>query len=202
MMKWKNNKGIGLIELLVVIAVVAMTTPLLFWMFTYGLQSYSSYNKYIEQQYKVMDVTQRIRKDIEESAAYKIAYDTSVNPIPLNILTLWVPDDDSDVSTFSIRIWKIEAGKLYLKTGAGTVSDGLDAMADGSGYTEILGGLDTSTDTDHLGNYFLPTRFEFVKDRILLSIKPVKENTVVSKNRNVIKPVVTEFSIRYKENIA
>ena len=198
-MKRKNNKGIGLVELLIVMAVSAMIAPILFWVFSYGIQSYTSYNKYIDQHYKVMEVTQRVRKDIEEAAAFKIVYDATVTPIAASVLTLWIPDDDTDVNTFKIKIWKIDGEKLYSKHSTGTIDDGKAAALESDGYSEILGGLDTDTVTA-IPNY-MPTRFENIDDRILLSIKPLTENTVVSKNRNVTKPVVTEFSVRYKEEI-
>lgn len=198
-MKRKNNKGIGLVELLIVMAVSAMTAPILFWVFSYGIQNYTSYNKYIDQHYKVMDVTQRVRKDIEEAAAFKIVYDATVYPIAASVLTLWIPDDDADVNTFSIRTWKVEGGKLYLKYSTGTIDDGKTSTLESTGYSEVLGGLDTDT-VAAVPNY-MPTRFENIDDRILLSIKPLTEKTVVSKNRNVTKPVVTEFSVRYKEEI-
>jgi len=200
-MKRKNNKGIGLIELLIVVAIGAMTAPILFWVFSYGVQSYSSYNKYIDQHYKVMEVTQRIRRDVEEAAAYKVVYDATVDPIAASVVTLWIPDDDGDADTFDTRIWRVSNGSLFFKSiSNGSIADGISATLDGNGYSEILGGLDTTTVADSPSNY-MPTRFEWIDDRILLSIKPVSENMAVSKNRNVTKPVVTEFGVRYKDQI-
>ena len=194
-----NNRGFSLIELLIAVAVSALAAPLVFWIFSYGIQSYSSYSKYMEQHYKVMDVTQRIRKDIEEAAAYKVVYDATVTPIPASVLTLWIPDGDSDYNTFTIRTWRIGDGGLFLKSSTGTAEDGRAAALDGSGYSGVLDGLDTAT-VEAVPNY-MPTRFECIDDRILLSIKPLADNTAAAKNRNVNQPVVTEFSVRYKEKI-
>lgn len=203
MKKLKNNKGIGLVELLIVIAVAAMTAPLLFNVFIYGLHSYGSYNKYIDQHYKVMEVTQRIRKDVEEAAAFKVVYDATVDPITESVLALWLPDDDGDVGTYSVRIWKVSGGCLYFKGLSNeTIENGINAAAEPAGYSEILGGLDTSTVAASPSNY-MPTRFDYIdiNKRILLSIKPVAQNTATSKNRNVAKPVITEFCVRYKDKI-
>jgi len=198
-MKFYDKKGISLVELLIVIAVSALTAPILFWVFGYGIKCCSSYSRYIDQHYTVMELTQRIRKDIEEAAAFKIVYDATVDPISASVLTLWIQDTDGDVNTYSIRSWRVENGKLYLKSITGTIDEGRTATLDNSGFTEIMGGLNTATVTA-TPNY-MPTRFEKIDERILLSIKPVAQNTVASKNRNVEKPVVTEFSIRYKDEI-
>lgn len=202
MKKIKNNKGIGLVELLIVIAVAAMTAPLLFSVFMYGLQSSVSYNKYIDQHYKVMEVTQRVRKDVEEAAAFKVIYDSSASPITESVLILWLPDDDGDAGTFSVRIWKVSGGCLYYKgLGNTTYEVGIDAAKDPTGYSEILRGLDTST--VEAEPIYMPTRFDYIdiNKRILLSIKPAAQNTTASKNRNVTEPVVTEFCVRYKDKI-
>lgn len=196
-MKTKNNKGIGLIELLVVTAVIALTTPILFWVFLYGVQSFSTYSKYMEQHYKIIDVTQRIRKDVEEAAAYKVVYKADVSPIPGSVLILWIPDDDGNdaIDEFTIKAWKLYEGSLLFKSCSGGLADGKEDL--NSGFSEILDGLDTSTVTEGGSNYML-TRFEKSGNRLLLSIKPAAENIYGFKNRNVTVPIITEFSVDYK----
>jgi len=203
MMKIKSNKGIGLIELLIVIAVAAMTAPLLFRVYIFSLHSFGSYSKYIDQHYKVMEVTQRIRKDVEEAAAFKVVYDATVDPITASVLTLWLPDGDGNTGTYSVRIWKVSGGCLYYKSlSNGTIENGINATEESTGYSEILSGLDTATVAASPSNY-MPTRFDYIdiNKRILLSIKPAAQNTAASKNRNVAKPIITEFCVRYKDKI-
>jgi type II secretory pathway pseudopilin PulG len=195
-----NNKGISLIELLVGVAVVAITAPMLLWFFMFGIQSFSTYNKYIEQHDRVIDVTQRIRKDVEEAAAYKVVYDTTVSPIVASVLTVCIPYNDGNEDTFTIKTWRLEDGELLFKSCTGDYAKGHDEALDSTGYSKILDGLDTST-IEAPSSRYMPTRFQKYDNRVMLSIKPIERNKNVHKNRNVTKPVITEFSVDYKDQI-
>lgn len=196
-MKINNNKGFGLIELLVVIAVVALSVPVVLSVYIYGLQFSSTYSRYMEQHFQVVDVTQRIRKDIEEAAAYRVVY-TPHDSSP-NALVLWIPEEDAGgeiaAGDYTIRIWKLENEKLLLKTCA--ADSEIEVELGGSGFEPVLEGLDTSV----VGGDAL-TRFERVTgERLLLSVKPVEKNAPLHRNRNVTKPIITEFSVLYKESL-
>lgn len=196
----KNKKGFALVELLVVVAVVAMTTPLLFWVYLYGIQTFSTDNRYVEQHYKIIDVTQRIRSDIEKAAACKVVYDASATPLEASVLALWIPDDDADTAdNYFIRIWRLEDGKLLFKSGTGGYGAGSAQALDSSGYDTLLDGLDTAAAVKDDGTAYMPTRFEKLGDRVVLSIKPIETNERAFKNRNVTKPIITEFSVAYKD---
>ena len=205
-----NKKGYGLVELLLVMAVIAISMPLLFLIYTYGIQAFSTGNRQVEQHYKIIDVTQRIRKDIEEAAAIKVYFDASDEGKPeASELTVWIPDDDeATLDYYMVNRWRLEDGQLYLKSCQGTypasdnflaAEDGLDAIA----FTPILDGLDTGAVQWENGTWHMPTRFDksLNGDVIILSVKPVETNEFAFRNKNVTNPIITEFSVLYKKII-
>lgn len=203
----KNQKGYGLIELLLVVAVIALSMPLLFWIYIYGVQTFSTDNRHMEQHYKIINVTQRIRQDIEEAAACKAPYNASASEGPqASELTVWIPDQNEMTSDYyTVKRWRLENGHLYFKSCEGeypAVEDPVeteDALA-GIEFISILDGLDTKAVQDG-SRWHMPTRFEKIADTIILSIKPVETNDLAFRNRNVTKPIITEFSVSYKNLI-
>jgi len=198
-----NKKGYGLIELLMVVAVVAMMTPLLFWVYVHGIQSFSTNSRYVQQHYKVIDATQRIRKDIEESASCKVAYDATVEP-RISVLRLWIPVEDLQIhDRYIIKTWWLENGELLFNSYEGDYNTGKDEALENTDFIMILDGLDTTAVKTEIGTWYMPTRFEKHSDdsRIVLSIKPLGTNDHAFKNRNVTKPIITEFSVLYKDLI-
>ncbi len=203
----KNKKGYSLIELLLVVAVIALSMPLLFWIYMYGVQTFSTDNRHMEQHYKIINVTQRIRQDIEEAAACKVPYNASASEAPqASELTVWIPDQDETTSDYYIvKRWRLEDGHLYFKSCEGVypaVEDPVETEAAlaATGFVSILDGLDTNAVLDG-GRWHMPTRFEKIADTIILSIKPVETNELAFRNRNVTKPIITEFSVSYKNLI-
>lgn len=195
----KNQKGVSLIELLIVIAVVALTMPLLFYVFIDGVKSFNTYSKFAGQQDKVMGVTLRIRKDIEEAEGYKL-YSSAHPDAPVSILALRYPlyeEGQKQPVKYRYRYWKFESSKLSVMVNEGNT---LNAVGD---YEAVVDGLDTSKITveppGESPREVMLSGFAQTRGRIVLSIKPVNENQV-HKNRNVTKPIIAEYSVDYKNN--
>jgi len=192
----KNQKGIALIELLVVIAMVAFITPLLIYVFIDGTESFNTYSKYSNQHDKVIGVTMRIRNDIEEAEGYKLY--NSFDHVPVSILALRYPvyeEGSRQPVRYMYRYWKLEGGKLSVMT-----NEGNSLNASGS-YETVVDGLDTSVvyvePPDGSPRTVMVSGFSEIPGRIILTVKPKKDNTV-RQNRNVTEPVITEFFVDYK----
>jgi type IV pilus assembly protein PilA len=170
----KKNSGFSLIELLIALMIVAMVTTLATIVLTFGLQSFGTSTKQISQQAKVLEVTGRIRKDIEEAASCGYKNSAGGSAIELKYPEPEVPD----------RVWIFKNSGLYLKIGTA-----MEVL--------VVGGLDTNLLNN--GDYDTRvTRFQKINNSIYLSIKPVKTNTTLHQNRNINNLVITEFSVKYK----
>lgn len=109
-----NRKGISLVEIVITLALVAVITPILFVVFTYGVDIFYSYGRYIEQQDTVSDVLNHLRGDIKNAYQFKVED---------NVLTLI----DSEGTQ---RIWAIDDNKLKFISSTGNehdVVEGIDA---------------------------------------------------------------------------
>jgi len=107
-----NKKGITLVEIVITLALVAVVTPLVFAVFTYGVDIYYSYGRYIEQQDNVSDVLSHLRGDIKNAYQYKVED---------NVLTLIYSDGTQ-------RIWKLADSKLKFIDSEGNEQDVVEGI--------------------------------------------------------------------------
>lgn len=168
--KIKSKRGFSFIELLIALMVVAMVSTLVTTLLLFGLQTFGTSTKQIAQHDVVMDVTQRIRNDIELAAScgYK-------NTLTESVLKLTFPDP----LAVPDREWKFYDSKLYLNG------------------EEVIHGLNTELEDSTDGDTRI-SRFQKLDNCIYLSIQPTKTNTTIHLDRNVRKPIITEFSVAYK----
>ncbi len=164
----KNKKGLTLIELILYIALLAIILPVISTMVVYGFDSYRSNYNMVQQEDTVNRAVQFLRKDIEAAAVIQV--DPSEK-----ILTLgyYVPPN-TPPNPPTTREWKLDGSALYL------------------GTSEMVNGIDSANSSFKLVNKGTD------KVRIVLTIKPEETNKIKNKNRNYIKPIITEFSVKYK----
>ncbi|HEY9063230.1 MAG TPA: hypothetical protein VIO64_22450 [Pseudobacteroides sp.] len=170
----KNKKGISLIEVLLYVALLGMVLPMVSTMLMHGFDSYKSNYRFIEQENMISNVTHLIRKDIE--SAKTIIFNPDGKEITLKF------------SGKSDKTWKFDSTDSTIKVGSTIVARNIDVSK--SSFDKQIDSL-SYTET-HTGAKV------FDKGYILLTIKPVETNKKI-KNRNFTKPIITEFSVRYKE---
>lgn len=183
-MKINNNqKGFSLIEVVITIAILGVITSVIYSVFQFGIDSYYSGSSYSSQQNKVVDAVQFFRSQVEESKSvkYYISDDGSEEALLLsnnhlggdemvNLYTAAI----SGTPTNDIKAWKFESDTL-MHMGWGATS-----------YKNIVENLDISG-----------SGFFYNNARIVMKVKPENLNKKY-KNRNILKPITTEISIRYK----
>lgn len=197
----KNRKGLSLTELMIALVLIGIVSPLIFTIFVFGLEDYSTTTKYVNQQYSVMEVTRYIRQDVE--AAKKVIYvckDEGGN-LKIEEVIFMFPDK-------SLRIWEFgtsgKAGDSFKGLRLKSVPSGkYDFDEEGKyvidetiEYENIIGNLDLSQ-----SGFALDT-FDINKgiSRLMLTIRPEKLNTTKYRGRNINENIITEFSVRNKIN--
>lgn len=200
----KNKKGFSLTELLVVMAIIGITMPLIFTIFVFGIEDYSTTTKYVDQQYSVMEVTRYIRQDVE--AAKKITYVRETEDASAKIVEVIFEFPDK-----SLRFWKF--GKFHeadddgintveglgLKVIPSSGHSGQDAdtgkyvITSPNEYEDIIGKLDLTQSGFEVDSFSGdgPTK-------LILTIKPEQLNKTKYRGRNINENIITEFSVRYK----
>lgn len=87
-------------------------------------------------------------------------------------LTLDILNFTSTSTSKTTKVWSLDSANKSLNLGT----------------TQVINGIDVSN-----------SKFQLNSDgRLVLIIKPIETNKVKNKNRNFLKPIVTEFSVRYK----
>lgn len=199
----KNRKGFSLTELLVVMAIIGITMPLIFTIFVFGIEDYSTTTKYVDQQYSVMEVTRYIRQDVE--AAKKVTYVLTSDDASAKIGEVIFEFPDK-----SLRVWKfgkfheadydgidtvIGLGLKNVKSTEYTFDEATDKYSINTSveYQGIIGKLDLTKSTFDVDGFSGdgPTKF-------ILTIKPEQLNKTKYKGRNINENIITEFSVRYK----
>jgi type II secretory pathway pseudopilin PulG len=71
----------------------------------------------------------------------------------------------------AVKVWTLDVADNSLKVGS----------------TQVVDGIDVSN-----------SNFYKQSGRLILEIKPIETNTKKYKNRNYTEPIITEFSVRYK----
>lgn len=178
MLKNINCKGVSLIELLVTIAVISVITPVIFMIFVNGYHTFVGGTNYIDQQYKIQDVIDSIRDDIEK--AKEITFIVEKKKIdPLVIYNSVEFNFSNDVSKIDKRTWKFENGQLMLKINNGE-------------FVTVVRDIDSDM------SYFAYYTDGYGVKQLVLDIFPLSNDRILNKGSNVQELITTEFSVRYK----
>ncbi|AEV68045.1 PulJ/GspJ family protein [Acetivibrio clariflavus] len=195
----KNKKGISLTEVLVALALVGIVSPLIFTIFVFGLEDYSTTTKYLNQQYSVMEVIRYIRQDIEAAKKVTYLYTEEAEGPEIKEIIFEFPNGD-------LRMWKFEAlgddgdsfKGLRLKSvpkGKYTLDDEKYEITDSSiEYQNIIDKLDLSQSGFEIKSE------SATPSKLILTIRPERLNKTRYRGRNVNENIITEFSVRYKIN--
>lgn len=176
----KNKKGISLIEVLLYVTLLGIVLPMISTILMHGFDSYKSNYKFIEQENTISNVTHLIRKDIE--SAKTIIFSPDGKSITLKFL------GKSD------KTWMFDSTNSTIKAGSNVVAKNIDVSQ--SSFEKYINSADIEQGYDgtNLTNINI-----YKKGYIILTIKPQETNDKKYKNRNFTKPIITEFSVRYKE---
>ncbi len=198
-----NKKGFSLMEIMVAMMIVGLISTLTASLFIFGLQSFNTTTRQIHQHDIVTEITRRISKDIQEASACHVKLEVTLGDInSYSELYLEFPTPSGITPAPSApnwKCWKIQNGKLYLMIGPKNKYENGDYNP--NNFKEILSGLDTGQYQDNLANTTLYSRFQRFNDTLELSIKPSSTNTTIHKNKNIIKPIISEYSVKYKEDL-
>lgn len=167
-----NNKGFSLIEVVLVLAITAIIAPMFYGIFNFGLSSYTTGNNYLIQQDIVTDSINILSSDIERAASYRL-WNTDTDKYEL---TLW----DRNIDTYNLvneRTWILGDNSLSFDNGSGILNT-------------VIKDIDTTN-----------SKISLFDSSIQIEIKPINKNDVINKNRNVLKPVITEVLVLYKEKV-
>ena len=94
--KGLNKNGISLVEVVISVALIAVISPVLYAVFTYGVDVYYSYGRYVKQQDTVIQVLNHLRGDVKN--AYKLEVDDDNKVLTLidseHTQRIWAIDDN------------------------------------------------------------------------------------------------------------
>jgi len=190
-MKIADRRGFTIIEILIALLVVAVISTVMTSMLIFGLNTFSTSTNNISQHDLVIDIMNRIGKDISEATAYKY-YPDMTDTHPYTELTLQFPNKNR-------KRWRFQDGTLAL---AILTYDSSTDTYNEKDYPDLLKGLDTDKTTTIGGITKVDFISKFEKfdstSSIQLTVKPTATNTNRYKERNVNKPIITEFSVLYK----
>lgn len=122
-----NKKGITLVEMVITLGIIAAITPVLFAIFTYGVDVFYSYGRFVKQQDDVAMVLSHVRDDVKNAYLYKVEDD--------NKLTLKYTDGTQ-------RVWYLDDDKLKYINESGVQSDvvqGIDTGVSSIRHTDSGG---------------------------------------------------------------
>ncbi|KNY28204.1 hypothetical protein Bccel_3478 [Pseudobacteroides cellulosolvens ATCC 35603 = DSM 2933] len=159
-------------EVLIYTALLGIILPVMSSILLYGFDTYKSNYNYIRQEDMVSNVSNLLRKDIEASKIIKIISDKE--------LQLTFPDGKS-------KTWKFGSDNT-LKVGTTIVAKDIDSSS--CKFEKRV----PSAPTPNWENKILVD-----EGYVVLTIKPIETNSKKFTNRNFSKPIITEFSVRYKE---
>jgi len=198
-----NRKGFTLVEMLITVALIGILSPLLFSIFVFGIQDYTSTNKYIGQQNKVNEAIRLIRQDYEECKEVVVGMTSVADGAKVIWVKFEFPESYATPAPSATpipkpknKVWSFfkDEGTLSLYVGNDDPVTQFDSMA----FSPMVKGLKTlPTDpTD-----FAYSKFEFNSDTLKLYVKPIADNEQY-RGRNIKEQIITEFSVRnkYKKN--
>lgn len=178
-----NKKGFSLIEIVITIAILGVITSVIYSVFQFSIDSYYSGANYAGQQDRVNNTMQILRSQIEESNSIKYFLNPNGPESVLIISDSHYSSDEivdlylgvkSGVPSNEIKAWKFENEELlFLKSGK-------------TSYEVLINGID-------IGN----SGFGINGERLIVKVKPLNINEKY-KNRNIMEPIVMEFSISNK----
>mgnify|MGYP000854752596 CR=1 FL=1 len=120
--KGLNKNGISLVEVVISVALIAVISPVLYAVFTYGVDVYYSYGRYVKQQDTVIQVLNHLRGDVKNAYKFEV-------------------DDDNKVLTLidsehTQRIWAIDDNKLKFIDSVGNEQDVVEGIDTENSYFE------------------------------------------------------------------
>jgi type II secretory pathway pseudopilin PulG len=175
----ERKKGLTLIELLLYIALLGIILPIMTSILMYGFDTYNTNVKFIKQEDMISNVSHLLRKDVEKARRIEI---NSTN----NEMTLYFYDG---TGAFTQKKWKFDNTDNTLKVNDKTIIKNIDAN-NSSFKTDLAGASSTLTSEG---------KTLWNNGTLILTLKPIETNKKKSQNRNFTKPIITEFSVRYKE---
>ena len=191
-MNLKSKKGFTIIEMLVALLIMGILSTLVTAEMIYGFQTFNTSTGQMSQQYKVMEGIERIRKDVNHASAIRVDNDFVVKN---SVLVLRFPDFKT---TQEQKYWRIQDNKLWTKIDK--VDIGTNAIISIGNYIEVIGGIDTEYEIISSRNT-LHSWFEINDNQLYFTIKPIATNKTMHLNRNVNQPIITDFSVLYKDPI-
>jgi type IV pilus assembly protein PilA len=138
--KGLNKKGVSLVEIVITLALIAVIAPILYAVFTYGVDVFYSYGRYVKQQDTVTEVLNHLRGDIKNAYQFKVDG---------NVLTLI----DSNNTQ---KIWLLDDNKLKYVDSAGNEQDvveGIDTANSSFSYSGQVIVLNIQPITTNSGKY-------------------------------------------------
>jgi prepilin-type N-terminal cleavage/methylation domain-containing protein len=201
-MIFKRHDGFSLIEIIMALMIVGLITTISTSLFIFGLRSFNTTTRQITQHDIVTEITRRISKDIQEASAYNFRLNVTEGAIEsYSELFLQFPSTPSGIiptpAALNWKSWKIQDGKLSVQVGPKTTYSVSDYNP--NNYKEVLSNIDTSEFKEKSGNITLKSRFQEVNKTLLLCLKPKTTNVTIHKNRNILEPIITEYSVKYKD---
>lgn len=68
----KNKKGFTLVEMVITFAIVAIISPLIFFVFSYGVDVFHSYDRFVVQENAVLKTMEYIRRDLQDATTVSV----------------------------------------------------------------------------------------------------------------------------------
>ncbi len=181
----KKNRGLSLVEVLLYVAILGLILPMMTTMYLHGFNSYKTNYNMIKQEETINNISLMLRKDIELAKSIKFESDKEI------IINF-------QGTSVSPKTWKFDSVDNTLKMGSVVMAKDLDTtncsfVKDVSNPVTVNTGSGSTPYTTAVGAQI------YKNGSLILTIKPIETNNTVSKNRNFTKPIITEFSVRYKE---
>lgn len=174
-----NNKGFTLVEMLLTLLIISILSVLVTSFLSYGYETFNVQTGYAGQQHKIQQALTLLGRDLR--ACRKIEYTTKAGfGTMIQAMELEIPA----VSGLgdARRTWELTGGALQC-----TVYEGAS-----SSTAVSVEGIDTTNSAISLVTYSS-------NSAIVVSIVPEPTNKGKYQGNNIREPIITEYSVKYKE---